>query len=151
MMCSLLKKNRKMAIKKRLEFVRDRVQNEFKVDLVSNRRLRELVVARVAFANALRQYYTTTELGKVLDKDHATICHYASLDGVYGDLELYRNIFKSARSAYQASEYQSGVVSKDIFNMLYNLRSDLESLEGMVRTYIREDNTIVYDHTPESV
>jgi hypothetical protein len=63
MMYSLLKKNQKMAIKKRLEFVRDRVQNDFKIDLNSNRRLRELVVARVAFANASILYHYRTWKG----------------------------------------------------------------------------------------
>lgn len=136
-----------MAIKKRLDYVLDVVQNEFKLDLTSNRRLRELVVARVAFSNALRQFYTTVELGRVINKDHATICHYASMNEIYCDMELYKNVYKFSRSTYMASEFQAGIVSLDIFNMVSNLRLDLETLEAMIRNKLNADTTVVYDHT----
>lgn len=147
----MIKKKKKMAIKKRLEYVLDVVQNEFKLDLTSNRRLRELVVARVAFANALRQFYTTVELGRVMNKDHATVCHYASMNEIYSDMELYKNVYKFTRSTYMASEFQSGIASLDIFNMVANMRLDLETLEGMIRNKLNADTTVVYDHTSKGL
>lgn len=140
-----------MAIKKRLEYVLDTVQNEFKLDLTSSKRLRELVVARVAFANALRQFYTTVELGRVMNKDHATVCHYASMNEIYSDMELYKNVFKFTRSTYMGSEFQSGIASLDIFNMVANMRLDLETLESMIRNKLNADTTVVYDHTSKGL
>lgn len=140
-----------MALKKRLEYIIDQVNDKFNIDLTSEKRERELVVGRVAFANAMRKYYTTVQIGRVMNKNHATVCHYASMGNVYDELALYKDIFKFARNAYMISEYQEGIVSEDILNSLRNLRQDLESLEGMVRNYMDEHTDITYDHSSKGV
>jgi len=69
------------------------VEKTYSKDLTTDERTMDLNYLRQAFTNALRPYYTTTELGQILKRNHATIVHYSK-----GHTELMKDTYY--REAY---------------------------------------------------
>ena len=69
-------------------------------DIRGRCRKRELVFARMTIANFLREYtpLSTTEIGKLIGRDHSTILHYlATYESEFRFNKDFRNFAKSIK------------------------------------------------------
>jgi hypothetical protein len=87
-------------MKPNLEDVMQVVQEAFSRDLRSIERTMDLNYLRQAFVNVLRPYYTTTQLGEVLKRNHSTMVHYGKSHLTLMRDNYYRDCFHRIQAIY---------------------------------------------------
>lgn len=101
-------------------------------------RHRHLVEARMAFAAAFRHYFTKTDMGRVFNKNHATIIYYIKTHEILLNEPRYAQYYKAAcfiRGMYLNNETPNQleqqvkfleIENANLKNELHLLRNKLE-------------------------
>lgn len=124
-------------MKPQLEEILKVVESTYSRNLRSVERTMDLNFLRQAFTNAVRPYYTTTELGYVLGRNHATIVHYAKGHmGLMRDT-YYRDAFHRVQVIY--SDFESEQISIRPMDVLRSevieLKTRLQDLELQIKKH----------------
>lgn len=112
-----------------LNEVLEEVQTTFKVDLKGKDRTMMNNLARKAVINALRNNYTTVELGRSIGRKHSTICHYWQSHDRDMDLVFYKNVYQTARNSYKQKINTPIVTSSDLREAVQEIKIKLSLLE----------------------
>ena len=105
------------------------VETSFEVDLKSKDRTMKNNLARKAVINALRNNYTTVELGKSIGRKHSTICHYWQTHYQDMNLMFYSDVYKLARNAYKERINVPLITSKDLREAIQEIKIKLSLVE----------------------
>jgi len=105
------------------------VEDVFEVDIRGKDRTMMNNLARKAVVNALRNNYTTIELGRNLNRKHSTICHYWQTHHRDLSLEFYKNVYESARNSYKEKINMPLVTSYDLRDAVQEIKIKLSLLE----------------------
>lgn len=93
-----------MRTERRTEFdvLRQAVQEVFDLDIKTATRERDFVNARIIFSFILwERGYNKSEIGRYLDKNHATICHYCkNFDGYIKTDPLLQRKYEESKAVY---------------------------------------------------
>lgn len=105
------------------------IETSFEVDLKSKDRTMMNNLARKAVVNALRNNYTTVELGRSIGRKHSTICHYWQTHYRDMDLSYYKDVYQATRTAYKEKINIPLVTSKDLRETIQEIKIKLSLLE----------------------
>jgi len=105
------------------------VEESFNVDLKASDRTMMNNLARKAFVNALRNNYTTVELGKSIGRKHSTICHYWQSHYRDMDLVFYKNVYQAARNSYKEKINTPIISAHDLRETVQEIKIKLSLLE----------------------
>lgn len=115
--------------------VLNEVETSFKVKLKSKDRTMMNNLARKAVVNALRNNYTTVELGKSLGRKHSTICHYWQTHHRDMDLVFYKNVYQATRTAYKDKINTPLVTARDLREAVQEIKIKLSLLEEHLNNF----------------
>lgn len=106
------------------------VQEVCDVDILSQTRERETVNARIIFSYILwSRGYGKSEIGRYLNKNHATVCHYCRCFNAYIKTDpTMKSLYEKAKGIYM-----------DTFDPVYNMdRAELKSEVFSLREKVNE-------------
>lgn len=89
-------------------------------------RKRSIVEARMAFAFSFRNYFTLSDLGRVLKKNHATILHYFKMHEVLKGDKNYDRCYKAA--VYVRGVFLSNETPRTMEQEIERLKREVEEL-----------------------
>jgi len=123
--------------------VHQSVEDAFEVDIHSKTREREVVNARITFANILFQRgYNKSMIGRYLNKNHATIIHYCkNCEGYLRTDKLFAEKYEAAKRNYKDNFDPVYQMDRDrLKKEVFSLRAELNVVNCELETLIHERN-----------
>lgn len=101
-------------------------------------RIRPLVYARTAFANAFHKCAGPSRMGTILGRDHSSVCHYLKSHErlmIYDDYKsMYDKAVEHRRAITNDDDYLPYYTSKDLLNKVAELREEKRLLQKEIDT-----------------
>ncbi len=125
---------RKSPDKKHTDVLAEIVSHVFQADVFENRRLRPNVNARMVFSKILLDRgVTLTELGRILNKNHATIFHYNKKISFFLEHDfVLRQKYLRCIDEYD-SQSRHTVTKTKLLDELYKLRQELNEVKDLYK------------------
>tara|TARA_R110000744_G_scaffold268195_2_gene381869 strand:+ start:198 stop:725 length:528 start_codon:yes stop_codon:yes gene_type:complete len=121
--------------------LKEAVNSVFGLDMMERTRKRPHVNARIVFSNILfERGYSKSEIGRYLNKNHATIIHYCkSFEGYVKTDKILSEKYDAARSVYQ--DNFDPIYNMDTVNLkneIFSLRQKVSDLYCKIEGYKQE-------------
>jgi len=109
------------------------LNKDFKVDIAGAKRTMMNSIARKAMVNALRNKYTTIELGHAIGRKHSTICHYMVSHQYDYKMHFYKDVYLTTQLLYKNLVDTPPVSHHELNQLLQEVKSKLLIFEKKMK------------------
>jgi len=118
-----------------LDEVIERIIEIYNIDIRKNTREMDYNYLRQAFSNAMRKHFSTTQIGKAVNRNHSTIVHYAMNHRELMKDLYYERCYQSIESIFDNITNDKIMSPQEMMTEIHVLQNRLNKLqEHILRT-----------------